>query len=134
MTTARLVLAIVSTTAVEAAYFAIWRWVLPEYDINIPLWVLISVMVAWTIFAVLDFWFVTHVLKKQAIVGLPTMLHSKGRVASPIAPEGFVRIKSELWRATSAEGDLKTGEEVTVVGEDGLQLVVRRADSDKAKH
>ena len=134
MTTARLVLAIVSTTAVEAAFFAIWRWVLPEYGINIPLWVLILVMVAWAIFAILDFWFVTHTLKKQTIVGLPTMLTSKGKVASPIAPEGLVQIKGELWQAISAEGDLNIGEEVTVVGEDGLQLVVRRVGSDKAKH
>jgi len=55
MTTARLILAIVSTAAVEVALFAIWRWILPEWGIEIPLAVLIGVMVAWAIFAVLDF-------------------------------------------------------------------------------
>jgi len=36
MTVARLIIAIVSTLAVEVAFFTIWRWVLPEWDIIIP--------------------------------------------------------------------------------------------------
>jgi len=130
MTAARLILAIVSTLAVEAALFAIWRWVLPEWGIEIPLVVLIAVMAAYAVFAVVDFWFVTKVLKRQTIVGLPTMVGSKGKVVSPLAPEGQVRIKSELWGAESLDKNIGIGEEVMVVGQDGLKLIVRKADSD----
>jgi len=63
------------------------------------------------------------------VVGLPTMIGSKGKVASPLAPEGQVRIKGELWGATSDEGNIDTGEWITVVGEDGLKLVVRRGST-----
>ncbi|MFQ5997010.1 MAG: NfeD family protein [Dehalococcoidales bacterium] len=128
MTTARLILAIVSTAAVEAALFAIWRWVLPEWGIEIPLAVLIGVMVAWAIFAVVDFWFVTRTLKRQTVVGLPTMIGSKGKAASPLTPEGQVSIRGELWGAEAIDGNIGSGEVVTVVGQDGLKLIVRRED------
>lgn len=130
MTTARLIIAIVSTLAVEAALFTIWRWVLPEWGIEIPLAVLISVMVAYAIFAIVDFWFVTLILRRQTVVGLPTMIGSKGKVVSPLAPEGQVIIKGELWGAESIGRNIDSGEEVTVVGQDGLKLIVRKADSD----
>ncbi len=127
MTTARLVLAIVSTLTVEAAYYVIWRWVLPELDIQVPLWVLIAVMAFWAVFAVADFIFVTHIIKRQTLVGLPTMVGSKGKAKSPLSPEGQIMIKGELWGAKSIDGDIDTGEMVTVVGQDSLQLIVRRA-------
>jgi len=130
MTTARLILAIVSTSAVEAALFTIWRWVLPEWGIEISLTVLIAVMAAWAIFAVVDFWFVTRILKRQAVVGLPTMIGSKGKVASPLAPEGQVIIKGELWGAESIDRNIGIGEKIMVVEQDGLKLIVRKADSN----
>ena len=126
MTMARLILAIASTLAVEAALFTVWRWVLPDLGIEIPLAVLIAVMVAWAVFAVLDFWFVSRILRRQTLVGLPTMIGSKGKAASRLAPEGFVKIKGELWEAKSSGGEIDTGEEISVVGQDGLKLVVRK--------
>ena len=129
MTTARLILAIVSTSVVEGALFVIWRWVLPEFEIEIPFWVLIAVMAAYAIFAVVDFWFVTQILKRQALVGLPTMIGSRGKVASPLAPNGQVIIKGELWGAESMDRNMDIGQKVIVVGQDGLKLVVRKANS-----
>jgi hypothetical protein len=113
MTTARLILAIVSTLAVEAALFTIWRWVLPEWEIEIPLAALIAVMVAYAIFAVVDFWF--------------------GKVTSPLEPEGLVTIKGELWGAKSIDKNIGSGELVTVVGQDGLKLIVRKVGSSSLK-
>ena len=132
MTTARLILAIVSTVLEEVAIVVIWRWLLPEFGIELPLAVLIAVMVAWAVFGTALFVFTTRTLKKQAVVGLPTMIGSKGKVASSLAPEGLVRIKGELWGATSAEGNVDAGEQVEVVGEDGLKLVVRRVGTKKS--
>jgi membrane-bound ClpP family serine protease len=131
MTIARLILAIISTALEEVAIVVIWRWLLPEFDIILPFPVLIAVMVVWAVFAVSLFLLTTRILKRQALVGLPTMVGSRGKVASPLVPDGLVRIKGELWGATSNEGNLTTGEEVEVVGEDGLKLVVRRAITGK---
>ncbi len=127
MTAARLILAIVSTAAVEAALYVIWRWVLPEWGIELPLGVLIGVMVAWAVFAVVDFWLVTRILRKQEMVGLPTMVGSRGKVINPLAPEGQIIIRGELWGAEAIDGSIDKGEEVLVVGQDGLKLLVRRA-------
>jgi len=128
--TPRLILAVVSTSLEEVAIFVIWRWGLPHFSIYLPLYVLIIIMVAWLAYSVTMFIVVTRVLRKKAIVGLPTMIGSKGKVARPLAPDGMVSIKGELWGATSVEGEIDTGEEIMVVGEDGLKLVVRRsADS-----
>jgi len=38
----------------------------------------------------------------------------------------MVKIKGELWKATSEGGVLDTGDEITVVGQDGLRLIVRK--------
>ena len=134
MTTARLIVAIISTSAVEGAMVVVWRWVLPEFEIELPLAVLIAVMIAYAVFAVLDFWFVTRILKRQTVVGLPTMVGSKGKAASPLVPEGMVRIKSELWGAESNGGNIDKGAEVTVVEQDGLKLVVCRSSLNKPTH
>ena len=133
MTTARLILAIVSTLAVEAALFTIWRWVLPEWGIEIPLAALIAVMVAYAIFAVVDFWFVTLILRRQAVVGLSSMISSKGKVTSPLDPEGLVMIKGELWGAESIDRNIGSGERIMVVGQDGLKLIVRKVGNSNLK-
>ena len=126
MITARLILAIASTLAVEAALYTIWRWMLPELEIVMPMAGLIAVMVAWAIFAVVNFWLVTRTLRKQALIGLPTMVGSKGKVTSPLSPEGLVMIKGELWEARSIGGNVERGELVTVVEQEGLKLLVRK--------
>ena len=126
MTTARLIIAVVSTLVEEFAFYAIWRWLLPEFDIYVPVWVLVAVMVLWAAFAIVSFIFVTHVLRRRAIVGLPTMVGMRGKVRSPLSPEGQVMIKGELWTAKSIDGNMDAGEAVTVVGQDSLQLIVRR--------
>ena len=133
LTRARLVLAIISTSLEEVAIYVIWRWLLPEFGIKLPFQVLIGVMVAWVAFGVWLFIFTTRTLGKQVPVGLPSMIGTKGKVTSRLSPEGMVRIKGELWGATSAGGDIDAGEEVVVVSEDGLMLSVRRAGDSRTK-
>jgi membrane-bound serine protease (ClpP class) len=55
------------------------------------------------------------------------MVGSKGKAKNPLSPEGQIMIKGELWGAKSIDGDIDTGEAVIVVGQDSLQLIVRRA-------
>jgi membrane-bound ClpP family serine protease len=128
--TARLILAIVSTILEEAAIVVIVLWGLPQLGIHIPLAGLIAVMVAWGAFTVITYRMGSRALKKKPVVGLPTMIGSRGKVVSPLAPEGFIRIKGELWEATSAGGNIDTGEEVTVVGQDGLKLVCQSSSNN----
>ena len=124
---ARLIWAIFSTLLEEAAIVAIMLWGLPYLGIrNFPLAGLIALMVAWGAYSVIIYRRGSRALKKEPLSGLPDMVGSQGEVVSPLAPEGLVRIKGELWQAKSAGGGMDTGEEVMVVGQDGLKLIVRK--------
>ena len=128
----RLIIAIVSTTLEEAALAAGVLWGLPKLGVNIPLWVLIIVMLAWGAYAVITYRMGSRALRRKPVHGLIAMGGSEGEVVSPLVPEGMVRIKGELWIATSAGGNVDTDEEVEVVGEDGLKLVVRKIGTEKS--
>jgi membrane-bound ClpP family serine protease len=127
LTTARLILAIVSTALEETAIWVIWRWLLPEFGVNLSWGVLVGVMVAWGTFSVWLFVFTTLVLRKQKPTRAPSMVGTVGIVINRLAPEGQVSIGGELWHASSIEGDIEAGEEAVVVSERGLTLSVRRA-------
>ncbi|MBA7481153.1 hypothetical protein ES707_16623 [subsurface metagenome] len=127
----RLIIAIVSTVLEEAALAAGVLWGLPKLGIQIPLWILIIVMLAWGAYTVITYRMGSRALRRKPVHGLTAMLGSEGKVVSPLAPEGMVRIKGELWRAKSASGRMDTGEAITVVRQDGLKLIVRkRSPSD----
>jgi membrane-bound ClpP family serine protease len=129
----RLVLAVFSTSLEEVAIWAIWRWVLPDFGIEWPYQYLIAVMVAWAGFSIWLFTLTTWTLKRQGQAGLPSMIGMRGRVSSPLNPEGMVKIKGELWGSVSEGGDIAAGEEVLVVGENGLKLIVKKTDGDETK-
>ena len=127
---ARLVIAIVSTFLEEAALVAIVLWGLPRFGIYIPLWGLILLMIAWCAYNIYAYRVGSRALRKKPVAGLTAMVGSKGEVVNRLAPEGFIRIKGELWQATSIGGNIDNGEEVTVVGQDGLKLICARNPGD----
>lgn len=123
--TGRLIIAIISTILEEAAIAVIVLWGLPRININIPMWGMIMIMIAWLTYSIFTFRMGTRALKKTPVGNLPNMVGSKGEVVSPLAPQGIVKIKGELWVARSASGDLESGGEVIVIEQDRLKLVVQ---------
>ena len=134
--TGRLVLAIISTLLEEAAIVVIVRWGLPQIGVDIPILGLIALMIAWGAYSVTTYRIGSRALRKKPLISLPDMVGSKGKVVSPLAPEGLVRIKGELWVAKSVGGEMPPGGEVIVVGQERLKLVVRPSstanDSERA--
>jgi membrane-bound serine protease (ClpP class) len=122
----RLILAIFSTLLEEAALVVIMLWGLPQLGGEMPLGGLIAVMVVWGVIAVFIYRMGSRALKRKPVVGMPTMVGGRGKVVSPLTPEGLIRVKGELWEAKSAGDKIDNGEEVTVVGQDGLKLIVRK--------
>ncbi|HEY92410.1 MAG TPA: hypothetical protein G4O17_01510 [Dehalococcoidia bacterium] len=125
----RLILAIVSTILEESAIAVIVLVGLPHLDIHIPLWGLIALMVAWGTYSITTYRMGSRALRKKPEIVLP-LISSKGKVVSPLTPGGIIRIKGELWQATSIGGNIDNGEEVTVVGQDGLKLICTRNPGD----
>jgi len=109
---------------------------LPQVGIDIHWAGLAAIMTGWLVWSVVVYRIGSRALKRKPFDSLPDMVGGRGRVASPIAPEGLVRIKNELWMAKSARGALRLGEKVIVVEQDGLKLIVRRdrpGDTKKTK-
>jgi membrane-bound ClpP family serine protease len=134
LTVIRLVLAIISMALEQVAIWVIWRWLLPDFGIELSFSVLIGIMVAWAVFGTWLFIFTTSALKKQAMVGFPSMVGARGRAAGKLAPRGMVRIRGELWGATAVEGSIDDSEDIVVVSEDGLKLLVRKVVGTDSTH
>jgi membrane-bound ClpP family serine protease len=125
----RLILAIVSTILEEAALVAVVLVGLPELGISIPLAVLIALMIGWAVVAVIIYRAGSRALRRKPVSGLEAITGSKGTVVKTLDPEGLVRIGSELWRARSAGNSIDAGQEVTIVGQNGIKLIVDRRDA-----
>ena len=122
--TVRFIWAIVSSLLEEVALVVVVLWGLPKLGIHIPLAGLIALMVAWGAVSVITYRIGSRALGRRPIIGLPAMVGSRGKVVRRLGPKGMVRIGDELWEAVSASGDIDVGEEIMVVGQDGLRLVV----------
>jgi membrane-bound serine protease (ClpP class) len=131
MKTPRLILAILSTLLEEAALAALILWGLPLLGIHLPLYVLVVLMAALAALAVITYRLGSRALKKKPVVGLPDMIGSRGKAVSDLTPEGTVMIKGELWESRADGRRINTGEKVTVVGQDGLKLIVRREKAEE---
>ncbi len=94
-------------------------------------WVTIVVTVA-VVTAVFAFFVSKGLLaQRRAKRPLTTMVGLQGVAKDDLHPEGWVLVKGEYWRARSTEGDVRRGDRVEVVGEEGRTLLVRRLPTNK---
>jgi membrane-bound ClpP family serine protease len=119
-------MAILSTILEEFIIAMGVLWLLPMWDIYIPLWLLFLAMFAWAAISIFVYRKGTHALMLGHIVGLQNMVGCKGEVVSRLAPAGMVMIKGELWLARSNGGGMEEGTKVIVVSQNRLELVVRK--------
>jgi membrane-bound ClpP family serine protease len=126
----RLTLAILATLVEEIAIVLIVLLVLPRFGFHMPLPGLIGLLAGVSVCAVISCRAVSRALRKKPMAGFTTMVGSKGKVVSPLAPNGLIKIGDEFWGATSAGERIDAGEGVIVVGQEGLRLVVRRITTD----
>jgi membrane-bound serine protease (ClpP class) len=121
------VLAIVTSLLEEAALAAVVLWLLPMVAIKIPLWGLIIMMIALGVYN-----YITYRLGMKALIKKPMIspdIGSRGRTTTPICPKGYVRIKGELWQASSSS-NIEAGVEIAVVGMEGMTLLISPVERD----
>jgi len=129
----RLMLAILATLAEEIAIVLIVLLVLPRFGLHMPLPGLIGLVTGLAVWCFISYRQASRALRKEPVAGFTTMVGSRGKIVSPLAPNGLIKIRNELWEATSVGGRIDTGEEVIVVGQAGLKLVVRKATAGDLK-
>ncbi|MFA5629771.1 MAG: NfeD family protein [Dehalococcoidales bacterium] len=126
----RLIWAIISIFAEEAAILAVCLLVLPRYNINIHIAVVVLIMVAWLVLSVLLYQAGSRALLKHPVNDPEAIIGKQGVVVQEINPQGLVKIQGELWGANSEE-KIDVGEKITVIDCTGIKLTVIRSDSQK---
>lgn len=116
---------LVTTAIEEAAVAAGALLVLPRFGMNIPVWLLVTIMVTWAAYSYFSFRCGKEVIGQTPAVGPETLVGMKCRTIEPLLPYGYVRVGPELWRAHSIAGNVDRGTEVVIVNVKGLTLVVK---------
>ncbi len=91
----------------------------------LPFGVAIGIATAWVIKDVAMYPLTRRVLAPGSTPGVRGLHGRRGRVLRTLNPEGLILIGHERWLARSAgEQTLQAGLIVTVIGSDGMQLIV----------
>jgi len=119
-----IVFSIVTGLLEEAALAAVVLWLLPLLGVNIPIWGLILLMVAYGVKEGITYRIGARALQRKPVVSLEAMVGCRGEAATPLAPNGYVRVEGELWRASSTGPNIDEGDEIVVVEVRRLTLLV----------
>jgi len=120
------VYSIISSIVEEAAIAVLILWILPVFNINFPLWATITVLIAFAVFSYVSYLLGHPTVLLEGVTAPESIVGSEGIVQQDLEPQGYVQVRGELWKASSAAGGLKKGEQVIVTAIDGLKLTVTR--------
>lgn len=118
----------------EAILAAVVLWLLPLFDINIPLWGIAILMAALAVYSYIMYRVGKSTFLIRPKVAAENIIGDEGTVTKRLAPGGYVKVQGVLWKATCDEAELEIDDEVVVVGIEGLRLIVSpkvRAVHDK---
>jgi membrane protein implicated in regulation of membrane protease activity len=95
----------------------------------IPGWLAGVALCALLIKDIVMFPFLRSAYESGAVHGSAALVGKKGIAQENLAPEGYVKIHLELWRAVADPPDqmIPAGTEVAVTGADGMKIYVRPA-------
>lgn len=115
---------VIGTLIDELVLVAVVLWILPYFNINLPSWVLIALVI---FLAAVDYFRyrlgrMTFFLPPRGHV--EAMIGCEGVVTKPLDPVGYVKVQGVLWKAIYDKGTLEKGSAVVVVEVEGLKLHV----------
>ncbi len=93
--------------------------------LRVDVWQLLPVIVVFAAFTIALVRLVVQAQRRRARTGEEGLVGSRGRTETALAPEGWVTVQGERWRA-SAEQAIGPGERILVVSMDGLVLRVQK--------
>jgi membrane-bound serine protease (ClpP class) len=100
----------------------------PAGELRIPRWLIGTGVGSAAVFFVPVMTMVRRARQPVGTMARQTLVGRTGQVRSILNPEGYVWVDEALWRARCEEAErLRVGEDVLVVGVEGLVLTVRRA-------
>jgi membrane-bound serine protease (ClpP class) len=103
----------------------------PNPEMRLPLGLVLAVVIPFALILIVMVRLALRARQTRVSTGLAGMIGLKGRAETAIEPEGRVFVRGELWRARS-QTKIAAGENVRVVGVEGLTLDVDLAERDVA--
>jgi len=113
---------IITALLEEVGLVAVVVWLLPKFGINIPFWGLMLMMAGLGAHECRTYRLCKEALDKKPIISPD--IGSKGKAATALIPNGYIRINNELWKASSTGSVVDANEEVIIVGVDGMTLLI----------
>ena len=107
-----------------AVLAAIVIWLLPLWGINVPIWGLTLIVVAFLIYEIVTFRLGRRALERKPAIWSEAIVGCCGKATTPITPRGYVQVNGELWRALSSNTNINEGDDIVVVALDGLTVRV----------
>ena len=119
-----IIYSILTTVLQEAAVVAIVLWLLPLLEVHIPLWGMAILMAAVAAWGLIGYRLTRNIVNQESVTPSSAMIGSEGIAATPIEPEGVVRVRGELWKARTNHAAIAKNEEIVVEEIEGLILYV----------
>jgi membrane-bound ClpP family serine protease len=98
-------------------------WLL-KIPISLPIIIFLALLFVATVFIMHKA--VIPALHRRKATGSEGMIGLKGKVTEPLTPAGTVRVGDEYWKAKSVGENVAVGEEIEIIGLEGLTLRVSR--------
>ncbi len=117
-----IVLVLLLDEAVAVVLVLLVLWAL---GIQIPLPIIIVIALLLGVFIFITHKVIIPSFHKKKITGSEGMMGLTGEVIEPLMPVGVIRVGDEYWKAKSVDRDIAAGEEVEVLGLNGLTLTVK---------
>jgi membrane-bound ClpP family serine protease len=117
----RLIFTIVSLIDEAIILFLVY-FVLSLFDIEMPLWLIITLVLALSALTFVMY----RALTKKPLLGFESMIGKSGITVGPIERKGTIRIGNELWQSATDQEVIETGVEVIVTGQTGLKLNIQK--------
>ncbi len=109
--------------------FSLWNWRL------LPRWLAVLLFLAWFVKDLLLYPFLRMAYETGQKEGSQALIGEKGISEGDLSPEGYVRVRGELWRAVapSSDGAIAAGTKIEIVAADGMKVFVRKVDSGQGR-
>ncbi len=109
----------------EVAALVLVLLVLSFFNIRIPLWVTVVIVLLLGGFAFMIHKVIIPSFHKKRVAGSEGMIGLEGTVIKPLTPFGVIRIEGEYWKAKSVDENIAVGGEVEILRLNRLTLEVK---------
>ncbi|HEX2965612.1 MAG TPA: NfeD family protein [Syntrophorhabdaceae bacterium] len=96
---------------------------------RLPVWLIAIIVVFWILENIILFPFVWRAYDRRNSMHVHTLVGTTGVVHERLTPNGYIRVRGELWKASVIEKGppIEKDAVVHIVGMEGLVLLVKKA-------